>query len=463
MPVAGQASTSFGAACRLPTLPHCGSPRPCSVHRRTFLRGAGASLGGVLVGCGRRVALNAPAVRSPGPVHPEFLFATGIENSYPLLSNGTRHDQLEQCGHYRHWREDFGLAKSLGVDALRYGPAWYRTNPAPGRYDWSSVDDQMAWLREAGLLVIADLCHFGVPDWIDGFRDPALPIHLAAYAREFARRYPWVRYFTPVNEMFVAANFSSMLGWWNERATGVDSLVCTLGNLSMAHELAVEAILAECPSATIVQTESFEWFTPADSSPAALAQAQFWNEARWAALDLTLGRAPSPAMSELLVRTGMTTTDFAFLREKRARAQRWIGVDYYATSEQLVDANGRKTRSPQRIGLAALAWQYHARYRLPLFVSETSRAAWRATGWLSEQWDEASQLAARGVPVRGFTWFPLGDVIDWRHALREKRGDVDPIGLYDMGREPHAVAAAYAGLIADTRARSGVRGVRVAG
>jgi beta-glucosidase len=432
-------------------LPQRASLRHCSVHRRTFLRGAGVGLGAVLVGCGRQVALTAPTAVQAERVHPGFLFATGIENSYPLLPDGSRHDQLEQCGHYHRWREDFGLAQSLGIDALRYGPAWYRTNPAPGRYDWSSVDDQMAWLREASLIVIADLCHFGVPDWIDGFRDPALPIHLAAYAREFARRYPWVRHFTPVNEMFVAANFSAMAGWWNECATGADSFACTLGNVSMAHELAVAAILAECPTAIIVQAESFERFTPADSSPAAMEQAQFWNEARFAALDLTLARTPSPAMSELLVRSGMTTTDFAFLREKRAHRQRWIGVDYYNSCEQLVRADGQKTRSPRRIGLAALAREYHARYRLPLFISETSRAAARATEWLSEQWDEAARLAALGVPVRGFTWFPLGDVIDWRYALREKLGDVDPIGLYDLRREPRAVAAAYAGLIARTR------------
>jgi len=182
-----------------------------------------------------------------------------------------------------------------------------------------------------------------------------------------------------------------------------------------------------------------------------MEQAQFWNEVRFAALDLTLARTPSPAMSELLVRSGMTTTDFAFLREKRSHRQRWIGVDYYNSCEQLVRADGQKTRSPRRIGLAAVAREYHARYRLPLFISETSRAAARATEWLSEQWDEAARLAALGVPVRGFTWFPLGDVIDWRYALREKRGDVDPIGLYDLRREPRAVAAAYAGLIARTR------------
>ena len=258
--------------------------------------------GAVLVGC-RPMPFTSPMPPAQR-ADPHFLFATGIENSYPLLPDGTRHDQLDQCGHYDRWREDFGLAQSLGVDAIRYGPAWYRTNPAPGRYDWSSADDQMAWLRDAGLILIADLCHFGVPDWIDGFRDPALPIHLAEYARTFARRYPWVRYFTPVNEVFVAANFSSMVGWWNERATGTESFLRTLGNVSIAHERAVEAILAERASAIIVQVESFERFAPADSSRGAIAQAHFWNEARFTALDLTLGRTPSPTMRDLLVRSG---------------------------------------------------------------------------------------------------------------------------------------------------------------
>ena len=59
----------------------------------------------------------------------------------------------------------------------------------------------------------------------------------------------------------------------------------------------------------------------------------------------------------------------------------------------------------------------------------------RAINWLSEQWRETSRLAFLGVPVNGFTWFPLGDVIDWRHTLREKRGDIDPIGLYNLQRE----------------------------
>jgi beta-glucosidase len=425
------------------------------VHRRAFLTAAACGFGAAVAACSRPVSLPEPDLAGPGlppPLTPSFLFATGIENSYPLLPDGTRHDQLLQCGHYDRWRDDFGLAQSLGVDALRYGPAWYRTNPSPGRYDWSSTDDQMEWLRTSGMRVIADLCHFGAPDWLDGFQDPALPLHLAAYAREFAKRYPWVQHFTPVNEIFVAANFSAMVGWWNERATGPVPFARAVRNLSLGHELAVEAVLAERPDAIIVQAESFERFTPADPTPESAAQAQFWNEVRFAALDLTLGRMPSASVRDLLVQGGMTMTDFAFLHERRAHEQRWIGVDYYVTSEQLVEGDGSKRAAPARVGLATLAAEYYDRYRLPLFLSETSRVASRGVDWLDEQWGECSALVASGVPLTGFTWFPLGDVIDWRHALRVKRGDVDSIGLYDLARAPHPAAEAYARLIASARA-----------
>src|SRR5688572_10708553 len=61
-------------------------------------------------------------------MHLPFLFSTGIENSYPVLPNGRRIDQMEKCGRYDRWREDFGLVREMGVRALRYGPAYYVTH-----------------------------------------------------------------------------------------------------------------------------------------------------------------------------------------------------------------------------------------------------------------------------------------------------------------------------------------------
>ena len=40
----------------------------------------------------------------------DFMFATGIECSYPTIEGGRlRRDLLEECGHYARWQEDFHL------------------------------------------------------------------------------------------------------------------------------------------------------------------------------------------------------------------------------------------------------------------------------------------------------------------------------------------------------------------
>jgi beta-glucosidase/6-phospho-beta-glucosidase/beta-galactosidase len=423
------------------------APEP-QLDRRAFLKTGALALSSVaLWACERDLPL-APRGEGPRGEEPRFFFASGIENSYPLLPNGRRIDEMEKCDHYRRWREDFGLARELGLGALRYGPAYYRTNPAAGRYDWSSVDDQMAWLRSSGITVIADLCHFGVPSWLAGFQDVAFPTQFAAYAREFARRYPWVRYYTPINEIYVAATFSAWFGWWNEGLATERAFATALRNLCVAHELAVLAILAERPDAIFVQAETIEHYEPADDSGDAARQAAFWNEARYTALDLTLGRPPSPASLDLLRRGSTSDSDLAFFRQRRAPGQRWLGVDYYVTCEQVVYGDGSRAPAPRRIGLAALARDYHRRYGVPLFLSETNRVDTLAADWLDEQWREKQLLDRAGVPVKGFTWYPLTDVVDWRHALRVERNDIDPIGLCDLARAVRPVGRAYAALIA---------------
>src|SRR4029078_2580704 len=103
-----------------------------------------------------------------------FLFATGVENSYPTIAGGVRIDQMDKCGHYARWEEDFALVRESGLNALRYGPPYYRVHTAPNSYDWEVSDPQMHRLRDLGITVIADLCHFGVPASAGGVLEPRL-------------------------------------------------------------------------------------------------------------------------------------------------------------------------------------------------------------------------------------------------------------------------------------------------
>jgi hypothetical protein len=113
----------------------------------------GHLLYGAVLGAVYRAPVGAPVARearsrpSAGPPPPRpralpprdgrFLFATGIEGSYPTIEGGRRRfDQMEVNGHYRRWRDDIGLVRALGVSHLRWGPPLYRTFLGPGRYDW---------------------------------------------------------------------------------------------------------------------------------------------------------------------------------------------------------------------------------------------------------------------------------------------------------------------------------------
>jgi beta-glucosidase/6-phospho-beta-glucosidase/beta-galactosidase len=379
-----------------------------------------------------------------------FMFATGIENSSPTvrLPDGriTRVDEMEKCRHYLRWRDDFDLVGSLGIRHLRYGPAYHRTHLAPGRYDWSFADETFNALRELGITPIADLCHFGVPDWVGSFQDSDWPAHFAEYARAFARRYPWVSYYTPVNEIYIAAIFSAGLGWWNEARSDELSFVSALHNLCRANVMAMHAIGREVAAPTFVQSESVEHFHP--ENPSCRPTAAFLNEKRFLSLDLSYGRPLSLRATSYLLDHGMTQRDYLWFRENRVRASCILGTDYYHTSEHIVHENGRCTPAGDLFGYYPIARQYYQRYRVPLMYTETNHTDPHAVAWLRKQWATVQHLRQDGVPVVGFTWYGLTDMVDWDTALRQDNGRVNAVGLFDLDRQIRPVGEAYRKLIA---------------
>jgi beta-glucosidase len=375
-----------------------------------------------------------------------FLFLTGIENSYPVLPGGERLDQLDRVGHYARWERDFALARQLGVRALRYGPAYYRAHLAPDQFDWEVCDEPMRRLHDLGIEPIADLCHFGLPSWLKGFTDPAFPLHYAEYARAFARRYPWVRYFTPIHAILTCAARSALHGEWNDGKSSDEDFVLALRNLCMAHELAVEAILGERPDAIIVQSEMVEHVHAAGKQAAPVAER--WNAIRFLALDLTLGREPASGMTRFLHEHGVASNELSFFRERRAEGRRWLGLFYFPESEQRVTGTGRRTAARQRLGFGTLARHYYQRYQVPLVHCGTHHAGRYAAPWLREQWESVLALRSSGVPVHGFGWHSLVDHGDVRSASgASTREGMLPVGLCGPDRELHPVGAAFKELV----------------
>jgi len=386
-------------------------------------------------------------MRTPSPA---FMFASGVENSNPTIAHGRiRRDQMAECGHYDHWGTDFALAAQLGIRVLRYGVPLHRSWLGPERYDWEFADQVFAELRRLGIEPIADLCHFGVPDWIDNFQNPDFPALFAGYAAAFAQRYPWIRMFTPVNEMYVCARFSALYGLWNEQQRSEHAYVAAVKHLVKANVLAMHAIRGLLPEALFIQSESSEYFHATAAQAEAIAETR--NLRRFLTLDLNYGRVLEPLLRSFVLDNGMLEEDLHFFETHALRRHCILGTDYYRSNEHHVDPDGSMRPVDELLGYALIAREYAERYRLPLMHTETNRddgPGGEACAWLDKQWALVRGLRRSGIAVTGFTWYSLTDQVDWDIELREQRGKVNPRGLFDLERKIRPVGQAYGRLIA---------------
>jgi beta-glucosidase len=379
-----------------------------------------------------------------------FMFATGIENSYPTVG-GKRVDEMAKCGHYQHWQADFDAVEDLGIQYLRYGPPIHTTWLGEGKYDWEFSDLTMRDLHRRNISPIVDLCHFGVPDWIGNFQNPDFARLFAVYATDFATRYPWVQLYTPVNEMFICALFSGRYGWWNEQLGTDFGFVTALKGLVKANVLAMRNILAVRPDAIFIQSESSEYFHADD--PKAIKPAEILNSMRFLSLDLNYGRRIDSEMYEYIMDNGMTRDEYRFFLDNRFKQHCIMGNDYYVTNEHRVAADGSSRAAGEVFGYDGITWQYYDRYRLPVMHTETNLndnpEGTASVDWLWKQWASVLRVRNDGVPIVGFTWYSLTDQVDWDSALRNDAGNVNPLGLYDLDRNIRPVGRAYKQLIQD--------------
>lgn len=381
-----------------------------------------------------------------------FMFATGIENSYPTINNGrTRIDQMAKARHYELWQKDFELLGEMGICYLRYGPPIHTTWLGDGKYDWSFADATFAEIHRRDIVPIVDLCHFGVPDWIGNFQNPDFPRLFARYCQAFAERFPWVQLYTPVNEMFICALFSARYGWWNEQGTTDQSFVTALKHIVKANVLAMQCILDVRPDAIFVQSESSEYFHA--DSPAAIKPAEIKNSQRFLTLDLNYGKRVDSEMYEYLLDNGMSREEYHFFLSHRLKQHCIMGNDYYWTNEHRVWEDGRSGASGEVFGYDNITMQYYDRYALPVMHTETNFNDFKdgtgAIDWLWKQWANVLHVRNAGVPIVGFTWYSLTDQVDWDTALREENNNVNPLGLFDLDRNIRPVGAAYKKLIDD--------------
>ncbi len=376
----------------------------------------------------------------------------------------TYFDQLERNGHVNRL-DDLTLFAELGIRKIRYPIQWERIAPSGlETADWSWADQRLERLRTLGITPIVGLTHHGSgPRWTS-LVNSSFAEGLAEFAQAVAQRYPWVEYYTPVNEPLTTARFSGLYGHWYPHGCDRRTFARTLLTQLRAVVLSMQAIRQVNPQAKLIQTEDLGKIF---STPLLAQQAEGENERRWLTFDLLCGRLDSTKpMWQFLLSSGCSEVELEWFLEHPCIPD-VLGIDYYLTSERFLDehmdryplpfhgGNGRQSYADVEVvrvdtgmqlpvGHAARLRDAWERYKLPVAITEAHLGSTREeqVRWLTEAWKAAQEVRQEGGQVQAVTAWSLLGAYDWNNLVTRVTDFYEP-GVFDVrGASPRPTALA---------------------
>jgi dTDP-4-dehydrorhamnose reductase len=349
--------------------------------------------------------------------------------------NDVYRDQLKVTGHYLR-PDDLEAFASLGISKIRYPVLWEKHQPDPkGHIDWSWASSQLETIRSFNIDPIIGLLHHGSGPVTTSLLDPSFPEKVSAYAKEVANRFPWVKYYTPINEPLTTARFSGLYGFWYPHKKDELSFAKMLLNQVKAIILCMQEIHKINPDAKLVQTEDL---SKTHSTPHLAYQANFENERRWLTYDLLCGKFNKHHFFyDYFLSLGIPEAELAFFCKQNFHPD-IIGFNYYVTSERYLDekienyptcnhgGNGKHkyadieaVRSIQLSGLENLLREAWERFKFPLAVTECHINCTREEQlrWFKEAWETCCNLNENGVSIKAITAWALLGACDWNSLL----------------------------------------------
>lgn len=329
---------------------------------------------------------------------PSF-FLGGFECATHRRRDGRRLDLVASTRHDRFATADYARLRDAGILAARDGVRWHLIEPRPGVYDFASAVPMLRAAREAGVLVVWDLLHFGWPDhvdvWAADFAD-----RFARFAGAFARVHRdeagGLLFVAPVNEPSFVSFAGGQEGFFNPFATGRgDDLKARLVRAAVA---AVEAVWAVGP-ARVVHTDPIINIQADPTRPQDRVAAEVYRQSQFAVWDMLAGRA-RPELGG------------------HPKYLDILGVNYYPQNQWFHNPFGKESvllvpSHPHHLPLRYMLREVHERYGRPLFVAETGIEDDARPDWLRYVAGEVAAAVGLGVPVEGVCLYPVVNHPGW--------------------------------------------------
>jgi dTDP-4-dehydrorhamnose reductase len=374
----------------------------------------------------------------------------GIECTINRIEN-TYHDQLQFSRHYTR-EGDIDKIAELGIKTMRYPILWERHQPGSDeKIDWSWTENQLKKFQQNGITPIAGLVHHGSGPVYTDLLSENFATGLAEYASRVAEKFPWIKYYTPVNEPLTTARFSGLYGLWYPHHTNDISFAKMLINQLKATVLSMQAIRKINPEAKLVQTEDLG---KTYSTPYLKFQANFENERRWLTFDMLCGKlTPDYAMWKYFSRLGIPDETLQFFLDNPCPPD-IMGFNHYITSERFLDEDIDKYPSHTHggnelifyadveavrvkhdypCGLKLLLKEAWERFHLPMAITEAQLNSHREEQlkWLNEIWNICSDLKNDGLNIKAVTVWSLLGAFGWNKLLTSSKMEYEP-GVFDI-------------------------------
>ncbi len=344
-----------------------------------------------------------------------------ILRSYPNPLQEENYISGRACDHYNRFREDFGIAKSLGHNAHRLSIEWSRIEPEEGKFDQKEIEhyrEAIRALRELGMEPFVTLWHWTLPPWVakkSRFENRGTADFFVRYCEKIAGELKNdVIYFVTLNEPTLWASNAYRIGIFPPQKKNIFTAYRVVRNLILAHRAAYKKLKAINPNFQIGISQNIGWFNLA------------------------------------LLRPAYYFVMFYFLKNIVNESD-FIGLDYYRRIPFL-----KKSHADSDIGWEIYSrgiffvlkelWQ---RFKKPLFVLENgvadARDRLRPT-FIQEHLYWVSEAIISGVDVRGYFHWSLLDNFEWEKGFWPRFGLVE-VDYMTLRRTIRKSAYAYAEII----------------
>jgi beta-glucosidase len=338
--------------------------------------------------------------------------------------------------HYKLYKKDFEIAKSLNLNAFRFGIEWSRIEPQPGVWDIAEIEhyrDYILELKAKGLEPFLNIWHWTMPTWFvekGGFEKRKNLVFWQRLVRKITEEYGEdINYIITLNEPNVYATFGYITKEWVPEQRSPAKFMAVYYNLVIAHRQAYHIIKAKNPHIHVGVASQ-------------LANIQ--------------AKRPHNVIDEVVTSWMRYAWNWWFIN-RISKTQDFVGFNYYFTDYY----HGFRRDNP-RAPLNDLGWYMEpeglypllvrvwAHYKKPIIITENGLAdetdehrKW----WIEESIVAMERALSEGIDIRGYFHWSLLDNFEWKYGWWPKFGLVHVDRKHNMKRTIRSSALWFATVI----------------